>query len=78
MTTDDELHRQIDVLVAEEHDLRRHPDPTEADRTRLQALEVQLDQAWDLLRRRAALREVGQDPDSARPRSGNEVEGYLQ
>ena len=45
---------------------------------RLQHLEVQLDQAWDLLRQRRALEELGNDPEGARERPGTEVEGYLQ
>jgi hypothetical protein len=41
-------------------------------------LEVQLDQAWDLLRQRRAREETGEDPDAASERSGNDVESYLQ
>ena len=48
------------------------------DRRRLQSLEEQLDQAWDLLRQRRAREETGDDPDQAKQRSVNEVEGYLQ
>ena len=48
------------------------------DRHRLQHLEEELDQAWDLLRQRRAREETGEDPDTAQERSVNEVEGYLQ
>ena len=41
------------------------------------ALEVQLDQCWDLLRQRRALRETGGDPGAASVRPPDEVEGYL-
>ena len=44
---------------------------------RLRALEVELDQCWDLLRQRRALRETGGDPREARVRPAGEVEGYL-
>ena len=45
---------------------------------RLQHLEEQLDQAWDLLRQRRAREDTGEDPNVAQERSVNEVEGYLQ
>ena len=44
---------------------------------RLRALEVELDQCWDLLRQRRALRETGGDPREAHVRPPDEVEGYL-
>jgi Protein of unknown function (DUF2630) len=40
-------------------------------------VEVELDQCWDLLRQRRALRETGGDPRAARLRPAGEVEGYL-
>lgn len=48
------------------------------DRRRLQHIEEQLDQAWDLLRQRRAREETGDNPDVVQERSVNEVEGYLQ
>jgi len=81
MTDDKSLFHRIDELVAEEHELRtKHAagDVTdEAERTRLRALEVELDQCWDLLRQRRAKREFGDDPESAQSRSTETVEGYL-
>ena len=76
---DDDLHRRIESLVAEEHELRRtHPTGlSELDRTRLRALEEGLDRTWDLLRQRQARRDAGQDPDSAAERRSDVVEGYL-
>jgi hypothetical protein len=44
---------------------------------RLRQLEIELDQCWDLLRQRRALRETGGDPRDAAVRPANEVEGYL-
>jgi hypothetical protein len=69
----------IHQLVEEEKQLRAgdHGLNTD-DRRRLESLEYQLDQAWDLLRQRRAREETGDDPDRATPRSVNEVEGYLQ
>jgi hypothetical protein len=40
-------------------------------------VEVALDQCWDLLRQRRALRETGGDPREAKVRPAGEVEGYL-
>ena len=69
----------IHQLVAEEKDLRAaHHGLNSQDRLRLQHLEEELDQAWDLLRQRRARVESGEDPDVAQQRSVNEVEGYLQ
>ena len=45
---------------------------------RLRALEVELDQTWDLLRQRRALRAVGEDPDKAEIRPPDIVEKYEQ
>jgi len=38
--------------------------------------QVQLDQCWDLLRPRQALREFGDDPDKAKVRPERIVENY--
>jgi hypothetical protein len=40
-------------------------------------VEIELDQCWDLLRQRRALRETGGDPREASVRPADEVEGYL-
>jgi hypothetical protein len=76
--TDQDIHATITQLVGEEHQLRASPDHTEVQRSRLQQLENALDQCWDLLRQRDALRAVGADPAGATPRPVPEVEGYLQ
>jgi hypothetical protein len=78
---DADILARVNELVAEEKELRaklqhREIDETEEHR-RLRDLEVQLDQCWDLLRQRRALREAGQDPDQASVRPEGEVEGYL-
>ncbi|MFD9908879.1 DUF2630 family protein [Streptomyces sp. NPDC059063] len=46
------------------------------ERARLGDLERELDQCWDLLRRRRAKAEFGGDPDSVRVRSAAQVESY--
>jgi hypothetical protein len=78
---DAELVDRIDQLVAEEHHLEREHTQnglSGADRERLQALEVQLDQCWDLLRQRRARRDAGQDPGDAAVRDPEIVEHYQQ
>ena len=78
---DSQIHGTIEQLVAEEHELWQRESEgsvTEADRQRLRALKVSLDQCWDLLRQRRALRESGRDEDAATVRPADVVEGYQQ
>ena len=79
---DTEIVQQIDQLVEQEHDLdRRHAEGeglSEADRKRLEQIEVRLDQCWDLLRQRRARRNAGQDPGEAEVRPAEVVERYQQ
>lgn len=78
---DKEIHRHIDALVTEEHRLERsHAGRRlgDAERERLQALGVELDRLWDLLRQRDARRRAGLDPDEAQERTPGVVEGYVQ
>ena len=81
MPKDQDILAQVDKLVAEAQELRtklQHREIDEAEEhQRLRALEVELDQCWDLLRQRRALRETGGDPRAARLRPAGEVEGYL-
>lgn len=82
MPTDDSVHHVIRRLVGEEQTLRanyayRVRDPA-ARVQRLQEVEVELDQCWDLLRQRRALRTAGADPDTATVRPANQVARYLQ
>jgi Protein of unknown function (DUF2630) len=76
---DKTILEHIHQLVEEEKQLRAsHHGLGGDDRQRLQHLEEELDQAWDLLRQRRAREETGEDPDTAQERPVNEVEGYLQ
>ncbi len=76
---DQDLHQQIERLVAEEHQLLEKGGTVSSDeRTRLGDIDVQLDRSWDLLRQRRARKEFGQDPDVAHERSAETVEKYLQ
>ncbi len=66
---DREVLGQIQSLVDEEHALleigpKHELSPAQHDR--LKAIEVSLDQCWDLLRQRRARREFGENPDDER------------
>jgi Protein of unknown function (DUF2630) len=78
---DQQIHNQIEKLVAEEHELWEREGSgasTPDDRRRLETLKVSLDQCWDLLRQRRALREAGRDPGDAHTRDPDTVERYEQ
>ena len=81
MPKDQDILAQVNKLVAEEQELRNklqhHKIDESEEQERLSALEVALDQCWDLLRQRRALRETGGDPREARVRPAGDVEGYL-
>jgi len=78
---DSDALAHIRDLVAEEKALRaqlQHRDITESEEhARLRQVEIELDQCWDLLRQRRALRETGGDPREAAVRPPGQVEGYL-
>jgi hypothetical protein len=70
----------INQLAHEEHQLFEKESRGEAsdeERQRLHTLQVQLDQCWDLLHQRRALRRAGDDPDRAAIRDERTVEGYI-
>src|SRR4051812_27920057 len=78
---DHELVDRINALAEEEHRLERAhagSTPSADEVARREAIEVALDQCWDLLRQRRARREFGEDPDVAEVRPPSTVEGYQQ
>ena len=81
MAEDNDTRTRINKLVDEEKELRAKLQQGEIsgdeEHTRLEALETELDQCWDLLRQRRALRETGGDPKDAQVRPAQQVEGYL-
>lgn len=81
MAEGQEILERIRALVEEEKVLRDQRAANEIasddERTRLSALETELDQCWDLLRQRRALRDAGKDESEASVRPASEVEGYL-
>ena len=81
MAEDVDIRHHISELVNTEHALRAQlaagEISTDEEHERLRRVETELDQCWDLLRQRQALRDSGGDPNRAVPRSESTVEGYL-
>ncbi|GAB3864038.1 DUF2630 family protein [Dactylosporangium cerinum] len=76
------LIHQISTLVDDEHKLRTQLQAgkitEEHERELLGDIEAQLDQLWDLLRRRRAAKLQGISPDEVQAHTLDEVEHYLQ
>jgi Protein of unknown function (DUF2630) len=78
---DTDVLNHIDKLAREEHELwskESSGQATEDDRTRLKHIQVTLDQCWDYLNQRRALRAVHRDPDEAKVRDATTVERYVR
>lgn len=73
---DQSILEHVTALVEEERQLRASAPAPGANADRLQHIEEQLDQCWDLLRQRRAQREYGGDADDASVRDVKTVEGY--
>lgn len=76
--SDQSVLSHIDQLVKEEERLYAKNGLSDEDQARLGEVKVALDQCWDLLRQRRALREFGEDPDKAKVRPAKIVENYEQ
>jgi hypothetical protein len=77
-TKDQPVVKHIQRLMSEEQRLHEQGGLADADRERLTKINIELDQCWDLLRQRRALRDAGRNPDQAEVRPANVVERYLQ
>jgi hypothetical protein len=79
---DEKISDHIESLVKEEHELLDRGGTEggldQAGHQRLEAIRVELDRYWDLLRQRRARRHAGQDPEGASTRDADTVERYLQ
>jgi uncharacterized protein YjaG (DUF416 family) len=78
---DAEIVQRISKLAEEERELEESHSGSELAEEhvrRLRAVEVALDQCWDLLRQRRARRDAGKDPEAAEVRGEYGVEGYRQ
>ena len=77
-TSDQSVLGKIETLTREEQRLYGQEQLSDSDHVRLEKIQVELDQCWDLLRQRRARREFGQDPDGAKVRPASVVEHYKQ
>jgi len=68
---------QIENLAAEEHKLLERGELEADEQKRLAKVQLELDQCWDLLRQRRALREFGGDPSQAHVRDADTVKKYI-
>jgi hypothetical protein len=75
---DRQVLNQIEKLFAEEDRLYADPDLKRTEVDRIHQIKVELDQWWDYLRQRRALRNAGKDPNEAGIRPPEIVENYLQ
>jgi uncharacterized protein DUF2630 len=75
---DQPLLDRIQHLASEEHRLYSHGSLSDADQERLAKIKIELDQCWDFLRQREALRAAGKDPKKAHVRPPKIVENYEQ
>jgi len=74
--TDNTILAHITGLVDEERRLWNMSGRDSHGDARLEAIRVELDQYWDLLRQRDAQREFGHDPNRAHIRPASTVEKY--
>ena len=73
---DSAIFSHISALIEEEKQIRVQPSASPEASARLRRLNEELDQCWDLLRQRRALREFGGDEDTAIARDVDIVEKY--
>jgi uncharacterized protein DUF2630 len=74
--TDEQVMDRIQGLASEAHGLYAKGAFAAGDQERLRRIRIELDQCWDLLRQRLALRDAGRDPDEAEVRPADVVESY--
>jgi len=75
--TDASVLAHIQRLVSEEHRLFERSELGPEESQRLSTVQTELDQCWDLLRQRRALREYGNDPSQAQARDADTVKKYI-
>lgn len=78
---DKDVLGRIATLVDEEDALHARATAeglSDDEHRRIRDIDEALDQCWDLLRQRRALRDAGRNPDEADTRAVSTVEGYAQ
>jgi hypothetical protein len=79
---DTDIFEYVNALSSEEERLYQKAGDgsglSDAERDRLQAINVELDRCYDLLHQRQGRRDADRDPSGATLRSARTVEGYEQ
>lgn len=74
---DNQLLAHIKELTTEEETLYQKENLDEGDVKRLHSIQSHLEESWDFLRQRRALRDAGQNPDQAEKRDIDTINGYV-
>jgi len=77
-TNDQSVLAHIKQLTEKEEHLYGKPDLSDQEVKDLHTVKSELDQYWDLLRQRRALRDAGDDPNRAEMRSSDTIENYKE
>jgi len=75
---DQQVLNRIKELTAHEEKLWGKTDISEEEVQKLHEMKLELDQCWDLLRQRRALRDAGENPNQAEARDIDTIENYEQ
>ncbi|MDR6943893.1 DUF2630 family protein [Mucilaginibacter pocheonensis] len=73
---DNHVLNHIKNLTTGEEELWRKENLSEQDVKKLHQIKLELDQYWDMLRQRRALRDVNENPDHAEKRDIDTIENY--
>jgi len=73
---DQQVLNRIKELTAHEEKLWGKTDISEEEVQKLHEMKLELDQCWDLLRQRRALRDAGENPNQAEARDIGTIENY--
>ena len=76
LNNDGAVIAHIKNLTEKEEHLYLKKDLSEEDMKALHQIKTELDQYWDLLRQRRALRDAGRSPEKAAIRPVDQVENY--
>jgi hypothetical protein len=75
-TPDNSVLSHITKLTEKEEHLYGKENLSDEDIKELHRVKLELDQYWDLLRQRRALRDAGENPNQAQMRSSDTIENY--
>lgn len=75
---DNQILGHIKSLTTKEEELYAKEDLTDEDVKSLHKMQQDLDQCWDYLRQRRALRDAGSNPDNAQIRSNDVIKNYKE